>query len=154
MIKIKIFLGVDHQGAKYELDIINYLKSNGIEVTASSLKNYDTDDYPDFAYDVAMNVLKTPNSLGILICGSGIGMSIAANKIKGIRCARVFDENDAFTAKNHNGANIIAFGTNLSLESIYKIIDTFIVTKNPSEERHLRRIAKIDAIEKENYHGL
>ena len=78
-------------------------------------------------------------------------MSIAANKVKGIRCARVFDENDAFTAKNHNGANVIAFGINLSLEEIYKIIDTFIATKSPCEERHLRRIEKINQIEAGNY---
>ena len=79
-------------------------------------------------------------------------MSIAANKVKGIRCARVFDENDAFTAKNHNGANIIAFGINLSLEEVYKIIDTFIATKSPCEERHLRRIEKIKEIEEGTYH--
>ena len=81
-------------------------------------------------------------------------MSIAANKVKGIRCARVFDENDAFTAKNHNGANIIAFGINLSLEEVYKIIDTFIATKNPSEDRHLRRITKVEQIENGEYHGV
>lgn len=150
MIKIKIFLGVDHQGVKYKDDIIAYLKSNGIAVEASSIKNNPTDDYTDFALDVCKKVL-SENGLGILVCGSGIGMSIAANKAKGIRCARVFDENDAFTAKNHNGANVIAFGINLSLDTIYKIIDTFIATKSPSEERHLRRIAKIDKIESGNY---
>ena len=150
MIKIKIFLGVDHQGTKYKDDIITYLKSNGIAVEASPIKNNPTDDYTEFALDVCKKVL-SENGLGILVCGSGIGMSIAANKVKGIRCARVFDENDAFTAKNHNGANVIAFGINLSLDTIYKIIDTFIATKSPSEERHLRRIAKIDKIESGNY---
>lgn len=150
MIKIKIFLGVDHQGVKYKDDIIAYLKSNGIAVEVSALENNPTDDYTDFALDVCKKVL-SENGLGILVCGSGIGMSIAANKVKGIRCARVFDENDAFTAKNHNGANVIAFGINLSLDTIYKIIDTFIATKSPSEERHLRRIAKIDKIESGNY---
>ena len=150
MIKIKIFLGVDHQGVKYKDDIIAYLKSNGIAVEVSPIKNNPTDDYTDFALDVCKKVL-SENGLGILVCGSGIGMSIAANKVKRIRCARVFDENDAFTAKNHNGANVIAFGINLSLDTIYKIIDTFIATKSPSEERHLRRIAKIDKIESGNY---
>lgn len=154
MIDIKIYLGVDHQGLKYKDDIINYLKSNGIDVEASLLANDPYDDYPDFAYDICQKVLQEKNALGILVCGSGIGMSIAANKIKGIRCARVFDENDAFTAKNHNGANVIAFGTNLSLEEIYKIIDTFIATKNPSEDRHLRRITKVEEIESGEYHGL
>ena len=150
MIKIKIFLGVDHQGVKYKDDIVAYLKSNGVAVEVSTLENNPTDDYTDFALDVCKKVL-SENGLGILVCGSGIGMSIAANKIKVIRCARVFDENDAFTAKNHNGANVIAFGINLSLEEIYKIIDTFIATKSPCEERHLRRIEKINQIEAGNY---
>ena len=150
MIKIKIFLGVDHQGAKYKDDIITYLKSNGIDVEASELKNNATDDYPDFAYDICKKVIQE-NALGILVCGSGIGMSIAANKVKGIRCARVFDENDAFTAKNHNGANVISFGVNIDLDTIYKIIDTFIATKSPCEERHLRRIDKVKKIEDGTY---
>ncbi len=153
MIEIKLFLGVDHQGVKYKEDIINYLKSNDIDIEASLLENYSTDDYPDFAYDVCQKVLKE-NGLGILVCGSGIGMSIAANKIKGIRCARVFNENDAFTAKNHNGANVIAFGIDLNLPTIYKIIDTFIVTKSPCEERHIRRINKLEQIEAGEYHEL
>ena len=70
-------------------------------------------------------------------------MSIAANKVKGIRCARVTNVDDAFKCKNHNGANVIALGANLELEETKKIIDTFIVTKPASEERHLRRINKI-----------
>ena len=78
-------------------------------------------------------------------------MSIAANKFKGIRCARVVDSNDAFTAKNHNGANVIAFSSNIPTEEIHNIIDNFIMTKEPSEERHLRRIEKINKIESENY---
>ncbi len=152
MIKIKIFLGVDHQGEKYKDFIIDYLNSNGIVVETSKLINNPTDDYPEFAYDICQKVLQEKNSLGILVCGSGIGMSIAANKVQGIRCARVFDENDAFTAKNHNGANVIAFGINITVETVYKILDTFIATKSPCEERHLRRIAEITAIEKGNYH--
>ena len=151
MIKIKIFLGVDHQGVKYKDDIVAYLKSNGVAVEASTLENNPTDDYTDFALDVCKKVL-SENGLGILVCGSGIGMSIAANKVKGIRCARVFDENDAFTAKNHNGANVIAIGINLNIEEVYKIIDTFIATKAPNEERHLRRIEKIKEIEEGTYH--
>lgn len=153
MIYIKIFLGVDHQGVKYKDDIVNYLKSNDITVEVCQLANDATDDYPDFAYDVCQRVLKE-HGLGILVCGSGIGMSIAANKIKGIKCARVFDENDAFTAKNHNGVNVIAFGINIPIDTVYKIIDTFIVTKSPCEQRHMRRIKKIDDIESGVYHAL
>ena len=146
MIKIKIILGCDHQGLRYKDDVIKYLKNNEIAVEYSSVNNNEEDDYPDFAIDVCKKVLEE-NALGILICGSGIGMSIAANKIKGIRCARVVDENDAFSAKNHNGANVIAFGINVDLEEVYRIIDTFIGTKSPSEARHLRRIEKINKLE-------
>lgn len=149
MIDIKIYLGYDHQGVKCSSAINNYLKENGIEVVDTNIKNYDTDDYPDFAKSVCENVLKE-NALGVLVCGSGIGMSIAANKIKGIRCARVVNSDDAFTAKNHNGANVIAFSSNIDLEEIYKILDNFIMTKEPDEERHLRRLEKIKEIENAN----
>ena len=150
MITIKIFLGYDHQGVKSKDDIINYLNEYGYEVKTPDIQNNDQDDYPDFAIWVCKNVLKE-HTLGILVCGSGIGMSIAANKVRGIRCARVTDGNDAFSAKNHNGANVIAFSANLDTEKIHNIIDNFIMTKEPSEERHLRRIEKINKIESENY---
>ena len=150
MITIKIFLGYDHQGVKCKDDIINYLNEYGYEVETPDIQNNDQDDYPDFAIWVCKNVLKE-HTLGILVCGSGIGMSIAANKVRGIRCARVTDGNDAFSAKNHNGANVIAFSANLDTEKIHNIIDNFIMTKEPSEERHLRRIEKINKIESENY---
>lgn len=147
---MKIYLGFDHQGVKVKEEILTYIKENGFDVECIDLPNYDTDDYPDFAYQVCKKVLEE-NTLGILCCGSGIGMSIAANKVKGIRCAKVDSENDAFTAKNHNGANVIAFSSSLSLEEIYKIIDSFIATKEPSEERHLRRIEKVKKIESDKY---
>lgn len=150
MITIKIFLGYDHQGVKCKDDIINYLNEFGYIVETPDIINNDNDDYPDFAKWVCEHVLKE-HSLGILVCGSGIGMSIVANKFKGIRCARVVDSNDAFTAKNHNGANVIAFSSNIPTEEIHNIIDNFIMTKEPSEERHLRRIEKINKIESENY---
>lgn len=152
MIKIKIFLGVDHQGVKVKDEIIKYIKDSGFEIEAINLPNYETDDYPDFAYQVCTKVLES-NGLGLLVCGSGIGMSIAANKIKGIKCARVVDGNDAFLAKNHNGANVIAFSSSLDKDTITDIIDNFIATKDANEERHLRRIEKIMQIENGTYHA-
>ncbi len=150
MIVIKIFLGYDHQGLKCKKDIMNYLNENGYLVEVPPILNSDTDDYPDFAKWVCNKVL-SEHSLGILVCGSGIGMSIAANKVRGIKCARVCDGNDAFTAKNHNGVNVIAFSSNLPVKEIHNIIDNFIMTKEASEERHLRRIAKVNEIEEEYY---
>ena len=91
-------------------------------------------------------------SLGILICGSGVGMSIAANKVKGIRCVRAVSVDDAFKGKNHNGANVIALGSDITTDfnQVREIIDTFITTKAPCEERHLKRVQAIRMYEEQN----
>ncbi len=129
-------------------EIVNYLKENAIEIFELSLENNENDDYPDFAFELG-KVIKEEKALGILICGNGIGMSIAANKIKGVRAARALSIDDAFKAKNHNGANVLALSANMDLELTLNIVDTFIATKNPSEERYLRRIEKIKNYEDE-----
>ncbi len=139
---MKIIIGADHQGVELRNVLEDYLIKEGLEVEVSSLPNHSLDDYPDFAFDVCEKVLKEEGALGILICGNGIGISIAANKVKGIRCARVINNDDAFKAKNHNGANVIALG-GLSDEAAKEIVDMFISTKPASEERHLKRINKI-----------
>lgn len=150
---MKIFIGSDHRGVKLKEGITNYLQNEGLEVIPSSLTNDELDDYPDFAFDVSKQVLNNEGSLGILICGNGIGISIAANKVNGIRCARVTNSDDAFKAKNHNGANIIAFG-GISLEEAKEIVDMFITTKPASESRHLKRIQKIIDYENGETHEL
>lgn len=147
---MKIIIGADHRGAELEKKIAEYLKSEGLEVELTTIPTQEADDYPDFAYDVATKVLLNEKAIGILICGNGIGISIAANKIKGIRCARVVNSDDAFKAKNHNGANIIAFG-GISFEKAKEIVDMFVATKPASEERHLKRIQKIIDIESGTY---
>ena len=151
---MKIFIATDHRGVNIENEIVNYLTKMGMEVIQTKIPHNDTDDYVDFAIDVANNVLKNDNSLGILICGTGIGMSIAANKVKGIRAARCVDVNDAFYSKLHNGANILCLGMENSLPKMFEIIDTFINTKNADEEKHLRRIEKIIKYENGEYNGL
>ena len=150
---MQIFIGADHRGVELENSIYERLKKEGLEVYKSKLINSNDDDYPDFAFDVCKNVLKDKENLGILICGNGIGISIAANKVKNIRCARIMSEEDAHHAKNHNGANVIAFGGIPSEEAI-KIVDTFIETPVVTEERHLRRIQKIIDYENGAYNGL
>lgn len=151
---MKIFIATDHRGVNIENEIVNYLTKIGIEVIQTKIPHNDTDDYVDFAIDVANNVIKNENSLGILICGTGIGMSIAANKVKGIRAARCVDVNDAFYSKQHNGANILCLGMENSLPKMFEIIDTFINTKSASEEKYLRRIEKIIKYENGEYNGL
>lgn len=150
---MKLFIGADHRGKELENYLFQSLKEAGIDVEMSSIKNNEEDDYPDFAFDVCKNVLKEEGNLGILICGNGIGISIAANKVKGIRCARVVSEEDAHHAKNHNGANVIAFG-GISKEEALNIIKTFLNTKSATEERHIRRIKKIIDYENGAYNGL
>lgn len=150
---MKLFIGADHRGKELENYLFQSLKEAGIDVEMSSIKNNEEDDYPDFAFDVCKNVLKEEGNLGILICGNGIGISIAANKVKGIRCARVVNEEDAHHAKNHNGANVIAFG-GISKEEALNIIKTFLNTKSATEERHIRRINKIIDYENGAYNGL
>ena len=151
---MKIFIGTDHRANVIENDLVSYLRSNGLEVITSELSNNPDDDFPDFAFDVCHNVLKNPNSLGILICGTGIGMSIAANKVKGIMAARCTDVDDAFYARQHNAANVICLGMENKLEKIEEIIDTFINTKVASEPRYLNRVDKIIRYEKGAYNEL
>ena len=147
---MKIFIGADHRGQELKDKLKNYLLENGFDVKDSTIPSHEGDDYPDFAYEICNQVLKE-DGLGILLCGTGIGMSIAANKIKGIRCAKVNDENEAFLAKSHNAANVIALSYKLTLDAAIPIVDMFIATKPASEERHLRRIEKINKIENNTY---
>lgn len=149
---MKIIIGCDHRGITLKEEIIKSLKEDGFEVISSSIPNHELDDYPDFAFDVAKQVVD--DNLGILICGNGIGISIAANKVKGIRCARVVNIDDVFKAKTHNGANIIAFGANLKLEEALEMINVFIATKSPSEAKHIKRIEKIIKYENGEYNEL
>lgn len=148
---MKIFIGADHRGVELKEQLAIYLKEEGFDIELSKLINNETDDYPDFAFDIAKKVIKNENSLGILICGNGIGIGIAANKVKGIRCARVINSDDAYKAKNHNGVNMISFG-GISFEEAKNIVDIFISTKTAFEERHLKRIQKIIDYENEEEH--
>lgn len=151
---MKIFIGCDHRGVNLKKEIITRLHEDGIDLIDTVLPNSDDDAYPDFAFEVGENVVKNPGSLGILICGNGIGISIAANKVKGIICARALTTDDAFKSKNHNGANVIALSSEVDIDTTMQIINVFITTKPASEERHLKRINKILNYEKGEYNEL
>ena len=152
---MKLFVGFDHRGVEVGNLIIQNYKDKGYEVYPSSIPHNDTDDYPDFAFDICKKVLDNEDSLGILLCGTGIGMSIAANKVKGIRAARCTTLDDAHYARIHNGANVICLGINdLSRKELCNIIDIFINEPMPLEERHQRRIEKIINYEEGTYNEL
>jgi len=149
---LKIYIGSDHRGVDLKEKIIKYLKENELDIEDIGIPNTSMDDYPVFAFLLGEKVRDNKGSLGILICGSGVGMSIAANKVKGIRCVRAVSVDDAFQGKNHNGANVIALGSDVTTDfnQVREIIDTFITTKAPCEERHLKRVQAIRMYEDEH----
>lgn len=149
---MKIAIATDHNGVNEKKELINRLKE--YEFIDLSTDNNPTDDYPDFAFRVCQSVNNKEADLGILMCGTGIGMSIAANKVKGIRCARITNEEDAKLAKSHNHANAIAFSAKTSLNDAIKYIKTFINTQVDSSERHQRRVNEIINYERGTYNEL
>ncbi|MEG0826053.1 MAG: RpiB/LacA/LacB family sugar-phosphate isomerase [Bacilli bacterium] len=139
-----IGIASDHRGTEKKKQIIDILEKNGITVV-----NYGTDttvsvDYPLFAFKVGEAVSKKEIDFGILLCGTGIGMSIACNKVIGIRCAKVNNKEEVFLARSHNNANVISLSSDLSLYKIRQIIKTFIETTFSNEERHIKRNNMID----------
>lgn len=142
---MKIGIANDHRGVKLKRKIVDYLHDHGYSCVNYGTNSDESVDYVDYAEKLCKSILKEEVTLGILICGTGIGMSIAANKINGIRCARVTTEEDAKLAKEHNMANVIAFGEDV--KDYKKIVDAFIKTEYSSEPRHKRRIDKIMKLE-------
>ncbi len=144
---MKIAIASDHGGVNLKKELINYLIELGHIPIDLSLLNNEDDDYPDFALIVAKNVNEKEAEIGILICKSGIGMSIAANKVKGIYCGLVNNIEEAKSSRLHNGCNVIALNGNLELEEAKNIIYTLINTEILNDQRHIRRFKKITQIE-------
>lgn len=147
---MKVGIATDHNGVIQKKELIEYLVNLGYEVKDLSEVNTPIDDYPDFAAVVAENIRESKIDQGILMCGTGIGMSIAANKFKGIRCAKVSNTNEAILAREHNDANIIALSYTLPMDDLKEIIKTYLKTEYSKDERHVRRIEKIKQIEDRN----
>lgn len=139
---MKLIIGTDHRGLELKDQIITILK-NEIEILDVSSEELEQYDYPDFAFKVCHELLSNNNSLGVLICGTGIGMSIAANKVKGIRCALVRSAEEARLAREHNNANVIAFSSSMDVNLIIECINIFVSAEFSSEDKHHRRVDKI-----------
>lgn len=148
---MKIAIGTDHNGVEVKREILSFLKSSGYEVVDVSPTNSAVDDYPNIAFDLCKVLNDNDADLGILVCGTGIGMSIAANKVKGIRCAHVTNVNEASLARKHNNANVMAIGKNNRVNDILKMVDIFITTQFSKEERHRRRVDIINKYENGEY---
>ena len=143
-IKIKIFIGSDHVATELKATIINHIRDMGIDISDEGVNSRDSVDYPVIAFKVANKVANEFNSLGILICGTGIGMSIAANKIRGIRAAVCSEAYSARMSKTHNNANILCMGSRVVGEEVSKsIIDAWIGSEFEGG-RHATRVKMID----------
>lgn len=146
-----IALGCDHGGLNIKNAVIKYLEEKGIEYKDFGCFTEESVDYPEYAFKVAKSVINGESELGILCCGTGIGISMAANKVKGIRAAVVSNEFCAEMTRRHNNANILCMGGRVSTEEeAVKYAHIFINT--PFEGgRHNRRVDMITAIENETY---
>lgn len=145
-----IYIGSDHAGYQLKDQICEYLKAKGETVT--DLGTFDAEakvDYPDIAREVSEKVIENKGSAGILICGTGIGVAISANKVKGIRAANVHDVTEAKFSRLHNDANILTLGQRtVGSETAKDIVDMFLATTFEGG-RHIARVDKITAIENE-----
>ena len=146
---MKIALGADHAGYQLKDQIKQHLEQQGISVRDEGTSSPESVDYPDFARAVAHDVSAQRADLGILVCGSGIGMAITANKVDGIRAANVSTEYEAQMSREHNNANVLALGARIiGADEAFRIVDKWLATQFAGG-RHERRVEKITAIEKE-----
>lgn len=144
--KKRIYLGTDHGGFKNKDEIKTHLETEGFEVVDLGCFGEDPCDYPDVAREVAEKVAEVEDAQGLLICRSGVGMEMTANKLKGIRAVRAETPEIAEVARKHNNANVLTMGGDFSTpEQMKAIADKFFTTEfEAGEERHVRRVKKID----------
>lgn len=141
---MKVVIASDHGGINLKRAIVEYLTEKNIDFTDLGPETADSVDYPDYAKPVAQKVASGEYDKGILICGTGIGMSITANKVKGIRCALVHDTFSAKATRAHNDSNILAMGERVIGQGLaLEIVDTWLNTQFEGG-RHERRICKIE----------
>jgi ribose 5-phosphate isomerase B len=140
----KIAIGSDHAGFELKEVLISYLKSKNVEVNDKGCYSLERADYPDFGHAVALAVLNTEVEFGILMCGSGNGINMSANKHKGIRAALCWNSEISALARQHNDANILTLPARyISVEEAKKCVDVFLTEKFEGG-RHADRIRKID----------
>ena len=145
---MKIALGADHRGFELKEKIKVFLMESGHQVKDFGCFNQQSCDYPDFALLTAKAVSNHESERGVLCCATGVGMSIVANKIRGIRAALVYDEQIAFLVRKHNKANILCLGSEIvDRNKVNQIVENWLITPFSNEQRHMSRIEKIMQIE-------
>lgn len=144
---MKIGITNDHRGLVLKQTLTNYLEKKGYNIIDYGTDSDDSVDYPDYAFKLGKSLQKKDIDLGIAICGTGIGMDIALNKVKGIRCAKASNEEEAILARSHNDANALALTAKISSDIAKDIVDKFINTNFSNDKRHIERIQKIKEYE-------
>ena len=146
---MKIGIANDHGGYELKFNLTRILEEKGYTIVNYGSDTSERVDYPDYAFKLCQGVINNEIDLGIVICKTGIGMSIACNKVKGIRCAKIDNEIDAKYSKCHNNANVLSFTAHKTDEEIVKLIEIFI--NNTFEgDRHLERLNMIMEYENAN----
>ncbi len=145
---MKVTIGADHTGYRLKQELVEHLRAEGHEVIDVGADSDAPSDYPDFAEAVAAVILRADSQRGILICGSGVGASIAANKIPGIRAGLIHDSYSAHQGVEHDNMNVLVLGARTTGPAVVEeLVDVFLQASFSGEERHVRRVAKIHAIE-------
>ena len=149
---MKVAIGCDHGGINLKPVLVDYLQKNKIEYKDFGCFSAESVDYNDYALQVSNAVANKEFDFGILICGTGIGMSIVANKVKGIRCGHCHDVFSAKMTRLHNNANVLAMGERVvGAGLMLMIVDAFLNTEFSGDERHQRRVDKIIDLENKNF---
>ncbi len=147
---MRIAIGADHAGFVLKNEIHDQLAAAGHEVVDFGADNGSSTDYPDYAQAVAECVSAGSAERGILVCSTGVGMSIAANKVRGVRAALAFNADEIKLTREHNDANVIALGARYTTaQQAQELIGVFLTTPFSGGERHSRRIAKVAKLETE-----
>jgi ribose 5-phosphate isomerase B len=146
---MKPYLAADHRGWELKNKLKDWLAAEGHQVTDLGAAEYiENDDYPDYAAALAKAVIGEPEARGIAVCGSGVGVAVAANKIPGIRAALIHDPQIAVAARQDDDINVLALGADfLTLDAVQEVIQAWLTTPFSGEERHRRRIDKIKRLE-------
>lgn len=143
--KIRVAIANDHTAFEFRKPIIEYLKKTGYQVLDLGTVNAKPVDYPDYGFKIGKAISDQKADVGIAICGTGIGINIAANRVPGIRCALVYEEETARLARLHNNANVLALGARIiAAEKGVEIVKVFLNTETSTEERHQVRIKKLN----------
>lgn len=141
---MKIGIANDHHGVELKQNLTKYLESIGYNVIDYGTNTTEMVDYPDYAFEIGKAVVSKDIDFGVLLCNTGIGMSIACNKVKGVRCAKVSNVYEARMTRRDNDANVIALSARIDVDTLKEILEEFFKTEYANIERYNRRIEKID----------